>query len=76
MEEETKTGAKRKLGEIGGVRSKLFWRDWIAGFVDRNPVMVEVEEREGDPYKRIVVKNVEEVAYFFRNKVDRLNKIR
>jgi hypothetical protein len=29
-----------KLGEIGGVHSKLYFRDWIFEFVRKNPIKV------------------------------------
>jgi hypothetical protein len=47
------------LGEIGGVHSKLYFRDWILGFVRKNPIKIERVKADGQKYEKIVIKNPE-----------------
>ena len=66
----------RKIKEVGGVRSKFYFRDWIAEVVQENIVEIEeVSPTPGDKYRRIRVKNKEDVVAFYWNQVNRLAKV-
>jgi hypothetical protein len=37
----------------------LYFRDWICGFVRKNPIVVEKVKENGEKYEKIVIKNPE-----------------
>lgn len=68
-----------KLGYVEGVHSKIYFRDWISGFVTVNPLRMEETKGEHvdgqNNYKRLSVANAREVQTFYRLQLDSLNKI-
>jgi hypothetical protein len=65
-----------KEGEIGGVHSKLYFRDWILGFVRKNPIIAKRVKEEGDKYGRVTINNWEQVQEFFTFEVSSQRQVK
>lgn len=76
---EMRNEKMEKVGQIGGVHSKIYFKDWISGFVTANPLQVQevkAEQVEGqNSYKRLAVVNPREVQTFYRLQLDSLKNI-
>lgn len=67
---EMRNEKNQKIAEISGVHSRAFFRDWIDGFVSRNPIQIAKENTPNSKYSTIAVSNGGEVQSFFRLKAE------